>query len=162
MRSPSFVVFVAAILALSGCNGSSSGLPANTQSVPLAAGDFAGTATDSIMGSGTAVITLSQTGSSIGGTLLETLAGGTLNNTFAVVTDLSGNISGNSVATVNNVACGFKVAGTYNATTGALNGTYTAYSGCSGQSGTFALLQQCTNPSSSLRRRDGGHGFLPC
>ena len=150
------------MLVLSGCNGSSSGLPANTQAVPVTAGDYTGTATDSAMGTGTAAITLSQTGSSIGGTLIETLAGGTLNNTFAVVTDTSGNLSGNSVATVNNVACGFKVAATYDSTTGQLNGTYTAYSGCTGQSGTFALTQQCTNPSSSLRRRDGAHGIAPC
>ncbi|MEO9171371.1 MAG: hypothetical protein ABI282_10895 [Candidatus Baltobacteraceae bacterium] len=162
MRCIPVVALLAAVLALSGCNGSNSSLPTNPQSVPQTAGDYVGTVTDSAMGSGTSAITFSQTGSSIGGTLVETFPGLTLFNTFALVTDLSGNLSGNAVATVANSACGFKVAATYNSTTGQLNGTYTAYSGCSGETASFTLTQQCTNPSSSFRRRDGVHGILPC
>lgn len=163
MRLTSSVATLVVIFALIGCNKSNSGVPSTPTPVPQAAGGYSGTVTDSAMGSGTATLTLSQSGSSIGGTLVETFPTTTLNNTFALVTDVSGNLSGNGVATVNNVACGFTVAGTYNTTTGQLTGTYTAFSGCTGQSGTMTLLQQCTNPYTALRfRRDHAVGVLPC
>ena len=152
-----------ATLALAACNGSnSSSLPSGNSSVPQTAGDYTGTVNDSVMGAGTATVTLSQTGSSIGGTLVETFTGSTMQTSLALVTDLSGNVSGNAVATIGTGACGFKVAGTYGTSTGVLSGSYTAFSGCGGQTATFTLTQQCTNPTSSIRRRDGAHGIAPC
>lgn len=167
MRNASLGALLIALVAFSGCN-SNSNPPSNPPTVSQIAGEYTGTVTDSTFGSGSAAITLSQKASSIGGTLTETFGTSTISNALAVTIDLDGNISGSAIATVNPAqpTCGFNVTGTYDSTTGDLKGSYTAYSGCSGQTGTFTMTQQCTDPSvpSSVDRRrpDGARGILPC
>lgn len=167
MRIATFAALLIPIAVLSGCNGNTNP-PSNPPTVSQIAGEYTGTATDSVFGNGTAAITLSQKASSIGGTLVETFGTTTLSSSLAMTIDLSGNLSGSSIATVNpsSPTCGFNVSGTYDPTTGNLNGTYAAYSGCTGQNGTVTLTQQCTDPSvpSALARRrpQGAHGILPC
>ncbi|HEV7180299.1 MAG TPA: hypothetical protein VGN11_10510 [Candidatus Baltobacteraceae bacterium] len=156
---------VIALVAFSGCGGSNSGLPGNPQTVPQTGGEYIGTAADSAFGNGTAAVTLSQTASSIGGTLTETFGSTTISNALAITISFSGDVSGNGVATVNGASCGFNVTGAYDPATGALTGKYASYSGCSGQTGSFTLTQQCTDPTNvqnTRRRPEGGHGILPC
>ena len=166
MRTMSLAGLFVAIVAFSGCNGNSG---STTPTAPVqTAGEYTGTATDSVFGNGTAAVTLSQKASSIGGTLNTTFGTTTIANALAVTIDGSGNLSGSAVATVNpsQPTCGFTVTGTYNSSTGALNGSYAAYSGCASETGTFTLTQQCTDPSIpsavARRRPDAAHGVLPC
>lgn len=167
MRIASFAALVIAAAVVSGCNNNTNP-PSNPATVSQIAGEYTGTATDSVFGTGTAAVTLSQKASSIGGTLVETFGSTTISNAVAVTIDLSGNLSGSAIATVNPSlpTCGFNVSGTYDPNTGNLNATYTAYSGCTGQSGSVTMTQQCTDPSQptavSRRRPQGAHGILPC
>ncbi len=167
MRVPSLAALLVLVLTLSACNGNSNP-PSNPPTVSQIAGEYTGTATDSVFGSGSAAVTLSQTASSIGGTLTETFGATTISNSLAITIDLSGNITGSAIATVpsNANTCGFKVNGTYDNSTGDFNGAYTSYSGCSGETGSFTMTQQCSDPSipGALHRRrpEGGHGILPC
>ncbi len=167
MRKSFSAGLVAVALVFTACNGSSSGLPSNPQTVSQMAGEYAGTATDSSLGNGTAAVTLSQKASSIGGTLTTTFGATTISQSLALTIDLSGNLAGSSVATVNPASptCGFNIAAAYDPNSGVVKGTYASYSGCTGESGSFTLTQQCTDPSlpSMLKRRpEGGHGLLPC
>lgn len=167
MRIPPLAALLATVIALAGCNGGSNP-PSNPPTVSQIAGEYTGTATDSVFGSGSAAVTLSQTASSIGGTLIETFGATTITNALAITIDLDGNVAGSATATVpsNANTCGFKVTGTYANSTGNLNGNYSAYSGCSGETGSFTMTQQCTDPSIPgavhRRRPDSGHGILPC
>ena len=49
--------------------------------------------------------------------------------------------------------CTFNTSGTYNASTYSLNGSYAAVTGCTGDTGTYALAQQCTDTVTSSERR---------
>jgi hypothetical protein len=52
--------------------------------------------------------------------------------------------------------CTFSMSGSYDTNASKLSGSYTAVTGCSGQSGTFALSQQCTDTITDARRRTQG------
>ena len=170
MRTSSLAALVIAALMLSACNANTNP-PNNPPTVAQIAGEYSGTVTDSVLGNGTATVTLSQKASSIGGTVAETFGSGpvavNVANTVALTIDFNDDLNGSGVASLGpgGSSCGFNFSGTIDPSTGVLNATYKAYSGCSGQNGSFSLTQTCTDPSlpSALHRRSpDAHGFLPC
>jgi hypothetical protein len=166
MRFSALGPLLAAALVLSACNNSNSSGAAPT--APPASGEFTGSMTDSVFGKGTADLTLTQTVSSLGGSITETFGSKALSGSASIAIDFNGNLTGSVVtdAGPSQSACGYYMTGTYDQSSGNLSGQYSAYSGCNSETGTFALTQQCTNPlvPGAARRRhaQGAHGILPC
>ncbi|HZZ64486.1 MAG TPA: hypothetical protein VFE17_03235, partial [Candidatus Baltobacteraceae bacterium] len=52
--------------------------------------------------------------------------------------------------------CTFSTTGNYNTGSQQITGSYSAVTGCSGQTGTYTLNQQCTDTVTSLERRTMG------
>jgi hypothetical protein len=59
------------------------------------------------------------------------------------------------VTIIGSAACTFGFHATYDPSSFVLSGTYQAIVGCSGESGTFSLTQQCYYPERNLRRNTG-------
>jgi hypothetical protein len=154
------VVFV---VALSGCT-SSNPAPTPTPSPPNLSGDYAGTMTDSVAGTGSAAGTLAQTGNTVGGTIAFSPASGTLDPSLSLKVATSDAVSGAMVIDYpnNGPTCSYSVTGTYDANTGVLSGSYSAVTNCSGESGTFSLTQQCTDTITGHVRRAKVGGIAPC
>jgi hypothetical protein len=150
MKQCSVALIVTAVFSLSACGG---------QAVTLAnapldlAGQYTGTATDSVFGSAAASTTLSESGSTLTGTvaLVSTTSNATLSQSVTWTVGSGYTIGG--TATVAGSACSFSTTGVYDTSTNVLSGKYTAVSGCSGETGTFSLTQQCTNPVSATARK---------
>jgi hypothetical protein len=164
---------IAALFALAACNKSSTPTPTPTATPapPNISGDYTGTITDSETGSavtGNASGTLSQHGASAGGSMsdTETAPAQTLIFNMALTMTSATAFTGTMVVDYppsgTGPSCTFTTSGTYtnNGTTSAtLNGTYSATTNCSGDSGTFALTQTCSATvaiTSADRRRMGG------
>jgi hypothetical protein len=145
------VVLIASLFTLSSCGGGA------VVSPPAAgldlAGQYAGTGTDSILGSARATTTLSESGSTLSGTIVfvSSATGATLSQAVTWTIGPSYAISGTTKFTGG--SCTFSSTGAYDTSTNALAGTYTATSGCAGETGTFTLVQQCTNPITADRKR---------
>jgi hypothetical protein len=119
-------------------------------------GDYSGTMTDGQNGNSTATGTLAQTGSNAGGSIVSTGGNQTLTYQMAVAIDSNDRITGSMVTDLPAGAqCSFAFTGAYDATTNVLSGNYTAVSGCSGDTGSFALTQTCSARPDALRRRMG-------
>ncbi|HXB84388.1 MAG TPA: hypothetical protein VNU22_13640, partial [Candidatus Acidoferrum sp.] len=72
-----------------------------------------------------------------------------------------GDIFGAFESTIASAACEFYYSASYSSSNNELTGSYKAVSGCSGQTGTFTLTQQCYYSSGrqhSVRREGGGLG----
>jgi hypothetical protein len=151
MKLCSVALLVIAALSLSACGGQSVTLA----SAPLdLAGQYTGTATDSVFGSANASTTLTESGTTLTGTiaLTSTTSNATLSQLVSWTVASGYTISG--TANVAGSQCSFSSTGVYDTSTNVLSGKYSAVSGCSGETGTFSLTQQCTNPvSDALRRR---------
>jgi hypothetical protein len=118
--------------------------------------------TDSQGGNGTATATLAQTGSALGGSLVDTEGTTTLNAQLALTIGASNALSGSMVINeASGATCTFKTTGNYNTATNVLSGSYTAVTNCSGESGTFSLTQTCTDTVTHVRRSITG-GIVPC
>jgi hypothetical protein len=149
-------IAVALLLGFSACSsaGSSAGLPPGQAplAVPaiattLLAGQYKGSVTDSSRGKGSAVLQLSQGGSSAGGSLNQTFAGKTIRGVVALNVS-STSLDGNEVL-LGSSPCTLSVTAKYDAKTAVISGSYSATSRCKGRSGTFELTEQCyyTTPS---------------
>lgn len=152
------VCLLAGCMTLAGCNNSSSPSPAPTSTPSLSniSGDYAGTTQDSQGGAGTATATLAQNGSNAGGAIAITQTSGTLTAQISLTLTASNTVSGAMVVDyANGTTCTFTTTGTYtnNGTTAALNGSYKAVTNCAGDTGTYALTQQCTDTVTSGDRR---------
>lgn len=90
--------------------------------------------------------------------MLSTTAGATtLNSSLTLSISGSNAVGGSMVQDLpGGTTCTFSTTGTYNSTTLQLTGTYTAVSGCTGQSGTFTLTQQCVDTITATARRTMG------
>jgi plastocyanin len=151
------------VLVLSACSSSSTSAPP-TPSPSNISGDYLGTMTDSAAGTGTASATLAQTGASAGGTLTFAPTSGTLTAHLSMTIAGSNATSGAMVIDYpnNGPTCTFSMTGTYDTSTNVLNGSYSAVTNCSGQSGTFSLTQQCTDTITGHARREKVGGIVTC
>jgi hypothetical protein len=120
------------------------------------AGQYSGSVTDSVLGTGTAVANLASAGSSVGGWYGFTFASTTYSNPTAAEGGWRG-IEGTFVATIASSSCIFAYRASYDSSSFELNGKYKAISGCSGQNGSFSLTEQCYYSERGDIRRDGGH-----
>jgi hypothetical protein len=148
-------------IVLAGCsNGSTTPSPGAPTNI---SGDYAGTVTDSVAGTGNATGTLAQTGSTAGGQIAFSPTSGeqTLNLSLAINSQNS--IAGAMVVDyASGTTCTFNVSGSYSTSTNVLSGSYSAVTHCSGQTGTFSLTQQCTDTVASHVRRENIGGTTPC
>lgn len=137
-------------------------------------GMYSGTVTDSALGTGTATANLAHSGGSghdpLGGWLSFTFGSTTYSNPTSGALPSGGGEGGGGgdwgsgggghttvhgvfVSSIASVACTFVFRASFNPSSFELSGEYKARSGCSGESGTFLLTQQCYyNEYGSLRR----------
>jgi opacity protein-like surface antigen len=119
-------------------------------------GQYAGSVSDSVLGSGNATADMVASDASLGGHFVFALGGGTYDNPM-----LSGNtrngLRGEFEATVASVACRFSFKARFDRARSKLDGSYEAVgSACSGENGTFELKQQCYyNVSGDIRPAGG-------
>jgi|SRR5579872_1258849 len=151
MRVYQQVIAIAICIALAGCGSGSSTAPV----ISNISGDYTGTVQDSQSGSGTAAATFAQTGSSAGGTIVDTEASGAVN--IQVSLKFTSATAANGAMVIdfqNGTTCSFSTNASYNSATNVLSGSYTAVTNCTGDTGTFSLTQQCIDtPASSDRRK---------
>ena len=137
---------------LSGCNSSSSTTPNTTYS--NISGDYTGTVTDSVHGAYAASGTLAQHANTAGGNIAQDQSGTVTNGQVILSISTANAVSGTMVIDyASGTTCTFGMTGTYDTGTNVLSGSYTNVTGCSGQSGTYSLTQQCTDTVTSVERR---------
>jgi len=155
IRMSVVAVLLAAVLTLPACTHKNTTPPAP----PNISGDYTGTAQDSVNGALAATAILAQHGGSAGGTLTTSVPGGaTLTSAISLVISSSNALSGTIVEDLpGGVTCTFSTTGSYNTTSQQITGSYSAVTGCSGQSGTYTLNQVCTDTVTTAagRRRMG-------
>jgi len=156
-------LFLSAALTLSGCGGGSVTLTPPPSIV--AGGDYSGTASDSVFGSGTVTGTLLENEGTLSGTLHLVLqsatfdqfvqwtinSGGSLTGT-AFVGGSQGNASvaaRKTAATVDIGPCTFATVGGYDNDSNVITSEYTATSGCSGETGKLVITQVCTRATTA-------------
>ena len=151
------VLFGVAAFALAACSNQS--LTPSGSSYDLA-GQYAGTGQDSVLGNATASTTLAESNSVLTGivTLASTTSSATLSQAVTLSVNSSYRVSGTSTASVGTGSCSFSLTGGYNTSTYQLTGTYAATSGCSGESGSFTMTQECIAPQTSERFRQSRPG----
>jgi hypothetical protein len=144
-------------IALSGCNGGSSGSPvAPAAALSNVTGDYTGTLTDNAAGMQTASAIFSEHGSAVGGALLLGPAGAT-SIALAMTLTASNTLAGSGTMDTTGAACTFTFAATYDPNANTMTGTYAPVGTCTGMTGgTYALTQQCMDAASATRRRPNG------
>lgn len=158
-----------AVSLLTACGGAGSGVPSATSAMARSAGrvasdashgnlsgQYKGTFTDSIDGTGKAVANYSQYQSAVGGMTSIKYKTGAM--TLAVVfTANAESVSGNSIALEGSTYCTLSTESTYNSKKHILSGTYSAVQGCGTESGSFTLKQKCyyQGTGSDIRRETG-------
>lgn len=143
------------ILTLAACGPSTSN--STPPAPPNISGDYTGTVQDSVTGSLTATATLAQHGSTAGGTLSTTAGATTLISSITLAIAGSNALNGSMVQDLpGGATCTFSVSGSYTTTNQQIAGSYAAVTGCSGQSGTFTLVQQCIDTVTATARRTMG------
>lgn len=145
-------VMVAGCIALAGCNASTTTPTAPT--ISNISGDYTGTMSDTKNGNGAATATLAQHGNAAGGAISATQGVTAVTAQVSLTIASTNAFSGAMVVDyTDGTTCSFSTLGTYNPSTSALAGSYTAVTGCAGDSGTYALTQQCTDTVTSTERR---------
>ncbi len=154
IRSKTLPACLAAMLALAACTHNSTNPPATISNI---SGDYTGTVQDSVTGAATATATLAQHGASAGGPLSMTAGSTTLTGALALVITTSNSLSGTLVEDLpSGTTCTFSTSGSYDTSNSQITGSYTAITGCTGQTGTYTLAQQCTDTPTSTARRTFG------
>lgn len=142
--------------------GISDAQPAAKSPIP---GQYIGRATDSKFLRGKAAADLSEAGRSVGGDFNfkfhKPLRGS------VALSVAQNDLAGVMTATIKSQACTFTVNATYDPSAYTLDGTYTAKNGCTGESGTFDLKEQCyyvnaLRVNDSQRVRPAAGGLKPC
>jgi hypothetical protein len=169
------IVATVTIALVAGCAGgpaagpSGSVAPAQSDARPAVQskipGQYIGRATDTKFLRGKARVDLSEAGRAVGGDFNFSFHK-PLRGTIAL-TVAKNDLAGIMTATVRSVACTFNVTATYDPQAVTLDGTYVAKSGCSGESGTFNLTEQCyyldgARMHSRESARPDGAGLKPC
>ena len=118
-------------------------------------GQYSGSVSDSIMGTGTATANFASQGESLGGYFGFTF-GTALYSNAASAARTSRGMQGVFVATIASTACSFTFRANYHGANNRLSGRYRAVIGCSGEHGTFSLTQQCFyNEGTDIRSNAG-------
>jgi hypothetical protein len=165
-------VAAASFLLLTGCNssdaplvtragtaaGASETIPARLSNM---SGDYLGTIQDAQGGTGNAKGTLAQHGGNAGGGIKDKETNKTFTVEFSITVNSSNSTTGAMVVDYpplqTGPVCTFSTTGAYDPTTNTLSGSYTAVTGCTGDTGTYTLTQQCHDTvitSSSMPRRE--------
>lgn len=153
---------LAVTVALAACNSGATNSVAPIAPTANISGDYSGTMQDAQHGSGTATATLAQHNATAGGTITDVEAGGTVTAQISLSLAATNAISGTMVIDyAGGTTCTFGTTGTYDPNTGALTGSYTAVTNCSGDSGTYSLTQQCTDTVTTQMRKLSGV-ISPC
>ncbi len=142
---------LASCLALAACNNGSS-TPAVIAQVSNISGDYSGTFHDGIAGTGAATTTLAQHGSNAGGAIAAATPGGGIAAQISLTVASSNALSGAIVINYpSGTTCTFSTTGTYSntGTVASITGSFTPVTGCSGDSGTYTLNQECTDTITS-------------
>lgn len=157
---------------LAACMGGPTGTPTTQQAVQSdstqigdaarsynLSGEYAGTVKDSVHGTGKARAKLSRSLSALGGSL--SISG---NPAVAYIswTSSGRSVSGTSVFVASGGYCTFSHTSTYNPKTHVLSGSYKPLYGCSGESGTYTLKQNCYFKGTSADDVRPETGPRPC
>lgn len=148
----------AALIAGCGSGTNNGTTPVMGGAAPNISGDYTGTMNDAQSGAGQVnSATFAQSGDTVGGSMTGTFAASTLPVQMTLTITPVTNATGGSMVIDYPPAgtgpqCTFTTSGTYNQNTNVLSGSYTAVSGCSGDSGTYTLTQQCTATVTAVRR----------
>lgn len=146
-------VLIAAALIFTACNKASTPSPAPTATAAPSnvSGDYTGTITDSVSANSGTVKTgiLAQHDGNAGGVLVNTTSAGDVNAAMSLSVNSSNAVTGSMVVDYpSGTTCTYSVTGTYT-NTGTppvtLNGNYSAVTNCAGETGSFALTQQCSD-----------------
>jgi hypothetical protein len=122
-------------------------------------GDYVGTVQDTQGGTGNAKATLAQHDANAGGAVKVKETGQSITVDVSLTITSSNSTSGALVIDFppakSGPVCTFSTTGTYDTNGNVLSGSYTAVSGCTGDTGTYTLTQQChdTVVTSTLPRR---------
>jgi hypothetical protein len=134
-------------------------------------GQYSGSVSDSVLGTGTAVANLAGAGGGLGGYFVFTFGSANYDNPTIAGDGRDGlepngyrgggrgDVFGVFEATIASTACEFAYSASYSTSGNGLTGKYKAINGCSGETGTFSLTQQCYYSSGrehSVRREGGG------
>ena len=147
-------------VALAGCSSSVSTGPAPASAQAAAhktvaspshvkniSGDYSGTLQDTQGGSGNATAILAQQSANAGGAIVAKQPGKTIKVEISLTVTSSNSTSGAMVVDYppkgSGPTCTFSTNGSYDPTTNVLSGSFTAVSGCSGDTGTYNLTQLC-------------------
>jgi hypothetical protein len=119
-------------------------------------GQYSGSVADSALGTGTATANFAGLDGTLGGYFGFTFGSATYANVVDAYSTFGG-IAGVFVATIASTACTFSFKAGYHRSSHELNGKYNAINGCSGETGSFSVTQQCTYDEQSQGiRRDNG------
>jgi hypothetical protein len=135
-------------------------------------GQYSGSVSDSVLGPGTAIANFVGDGSGgLGGYFVFTFGSASYDNpTIAGGRDGlqpdwgggRGDVIGAFESTIASASCRFSYSASYSPLDHGLTGNYKAVNGCSGETGSFALTQQCYYKGGQHGvRRDGG-GIRGC
>jgi|SRR5580658_5050882 hypothetical protein len=138
-------------------------------------GQYSGSVSDTVLGTGTAIANfVGGGGGGLGGYFVFTFGSANYDNPTIAGggrDDLQangyrgghGDVFGAFESTIASTACEFYYSASYSSSDNALTGSYKAVNGCSGETGTFSLTQQCYYNSGRERsvRREGG-GLMGC
>jgi hypothetical protein len=145
------VLTIIGCIALAACNSSNnpSPSPTATPSPSNISGDYTGTMTDAVAGTGSVTGTLAQSGANAGGSMTLKGSNATISAQFTVSINASNAVSGAIVVDYpSGTTCTYSTSGTYTnngSTSAVLSGSYTAVTNCTGDTGTYTLNQQCTD-----------------
>jgi hypothetical protein len=159
-----FTFSVAAAVALTACAANSdSGVPAPAAAAQASvapnasirndAGEYSGTVHDNIVGNGGAQASLMQDEHDVGGVLTETINNKVYTNALVATTGTGRTLVGaEAVPTppIGSGACTFSLNATFHLKNFVLSGTYKAVHGCTGESGTFSMTEQCRYPNAGV------------
>jgi hypothetical protein len=136
-------------------------------------GQYSGSVSDSVLGTGTAVANLAGAVGALGGYFVFTFGSANYDNPTIAGGGRDGlqpngyrgggrgDVFGVFEATIASTACEFAYSASYGSSDSTLTGNYKAVSGCSGETGSFTLTQQCYYSGGrehSVRREGGGLG----
>lgn len=137
----------------------SSNTTVTTVSPANISGDYTGTLTDGVNGTFTSATTpvavLAQHDAAVGGTMTLPTSSGDLSASVSMTLANDDAFSGTLVVDFpnNGPTCAYSTSGTFTPSTNAISGSYAAISGCAGDSGTYALTQQCYDAVTNVLRR---------
>ena len=134
--------------------------PLGQATIRNVSGQYSGTITDNTFGTGSASASLAQYQHVVGGVITASIGSVQLSNSIAVqgatgsafAEKTAGPLPfvGAQAGSVNGSTCSFSLSATYTGSNNTLDGTYQAVHGCSGESGSFSLTQECSYPRGGL------------